>query len=78
MSLQPGPSSAAWALILVLVLSIVFGLYYLGVVVALYETVPTDISAGFTAARPLSRSSEHVLVALSISWCGSGFTRALY
>jgi NADH-quinone oxidoreductase subunit N len=62
-----GASSATWALILVLVLSSVFGLfYYLRVVVALYETVQTGISGVVTPARPLSLSGECVLVALAI------------
>ena len=50
-----GASSATWALILVLVMSSVFGLfYYLRVIVALYETAPRDISEVVMFSRPLS------------------------
>jgi NADH-quinone oxidoreductase subunit N len=73
-----GASSATWALILVLVLSSVFGLfYYLRVVVAMYETVPTDISGVVTPARALSLGSEYVLVALAILLVWFGIYPAL-
>jgi|SRR5215472_7705360 len=63
-----GPSSASWTLILIRVLSSVFGLfYYSRVIVALYGPILEDVEAAFAPARSVPRGGRLVLVELAVA-----------
>lgn len=67
-----GASSATWGLIIALVLTSVLGLfYYLRVIVAIYDRVPS-VATGISPLRRPLLSERYVLAALTVTllWAG--------